>query len=73
MGPGLNRIPKGILRGGPPIGGNDVAQETDDPSVSARIIDTRGDEPLTMTYVAVVVSEIAALAALWLFSRHFLG
>jgi hypothetical protein len=41
--------------------------------VSARIIDTRGDEPLTMTYVAVVVSEIAALAALWLFSRHFLG
>ncbi|MCS5689685.1 MAG: hypothetical protein NZ659_13000 [Acidimicrobiales bacterium] len=50
-----------------------MAQQTDDPSVSTGIIDTCGDEPLTMTYVAVVVSEVAALAALWLFSQHFLG
>ncbi len=73
VGPGLNRILKGILRGGPPNGGNDVAQQRDDPSLSTRIIDTRGDEPFTATYVAVVVFEVAVLVALWLFSRHFLG
>jgi hypothetical protein len=50
-----------------------VAQQRDDPSLSTRIIDTRGDEPFTATYVAVVVFEVAVLAALWLFSRYFLG
>ncbi len=44
-------------------------QPEDVPSV----LDTRGDEPLGATYVAVVVVEALVLAALWLFSRHFSG
>ena len=38
-----------------------------------RVLDTRGDEPLGATYVAVMVVEAVVLAALWLFSRHFSG
>ena len=38
-----------------------------------RVLDTRGDEPFTATYVAVVVVEVLVLAGLWLFSRHFSG
>ncbi len=50
-----------------------MAQQTDDPSVPTRIIDTRGDEPLTAAYVAVVITEVTVLLALWLFSWHFSG
>ena len=46
---------------------------TPQPEDVARVLDTRGDEPLGATYVAVVVVEALVLAALWLFSRHFSG
>jgi len=71
----LGRIesPKGILPGEPLTERSDVAQQTDDPSVPTRIIDTRGDEPLTAAYVAVVITEVTVLLALWLFSWHFSG
>ena len=36
-----------------------------------RIIDTRGDASFTSTYMAVVLTEVAVLAALWFFSRYF--
>ena len=38
-----------------------------------RLLDTRGDEPLAATFVAVVVVEALVLAGLWLFSRYFSG
>ena len=46
---------------------------TPQPDDIRRVLDTRGDEPLAATYVAVVVVEAVVLAALWLFSRHFSG
>ena len=46
---------------------------TSQPEDVRRVLDTRGDEPLAATYVAVVVVEALVLAALWLFSRYFSG
>ena len=43
------------------------------PDEVPRVLDTRGDEPLTAAYVAVLVVEAFVLAALWLFSRHYSG
>ena len=36
-----------------------------------RLIDTRGDQPLAGTFVAVVLVEAVVLTGLWLFSRYF--
>ena len=44
---------------------------TPQPEDVPRVLDTRGDEPLNATYVAVMVVEALVLAALWMFSRHF--
>ena len=46
---------------------------TQQPEDVPRVLDTRGDEALGATYVAVIVVEALVLAALWLFSRHFSG
>ncbi len=50
-----------------------VSQPLSVPSREVRVIDTRGDEPFTAVYVAVVAIEGFVLAALWLFSRYFSG
>ncbi len=48
-----------------------MAQPSAEPSGAPPVIDTRGEENFTPTYVAVVLIEIVVLTALWLFSRHF--
>ena len=42
-----------------------------EPVVKIRLIDTSGDQPLAVTFVAVVVVEAVVLTGLWLFSRYF--
>lgn len=50
-----------------------MTQTSGGPSGLPRIIDTEGDTSFTATYVAVVVVEVAVLAALWFFSQSFSG
>ena len=46
---------------------------TPTPDDVPRVIDTRGDESLAATFVAVMAVEALVLAGLWLFSRYFSG
>ena len=48
-----------------------MAQTTRDPSGAPHVVDTRGDASFTVTYAAVVVTEVVVLAALWFFSRYY--
>ena len=41
------------------------------PSGAPHVIDTRGDSNFLPAYAAVLVIEVAVLAALWFFSRYF--
>ena len=50
-----------------------MTQPTGRPSGAAHIIDTESDTSFTLIYAAVVVVEVAVLAALWFFSRYFGG
>ena len=48
-----------------------MTQPTGARSGAPRIVDTRGDANFTSTYAAVVLIEVAVLAALWFFSQYF--
>ena len=48
-----------------------MTQPTGGPSGAPHVIDTRGDASFTATYLAVVMTEVVVLAALWVFSQYF--
>ncbi len=50
-----------------------MAMPSPDPADAPRLIDTRGDQSLGRTYVAVLLVEVVTLAALWFFSSYFTG